>query len=62
MLPNILAAFWQNCDPQAPISLTPVEVLFGKGETFKHFDLKWRDYETLSWRPVDAKVWQRQTG
>ena len=22
------------------------------GETFKHYDLKWRDYELLQWRPV----------
>lgn len=21
------------------------------GEDFKHFDLKWNDYESLSWRP-----------
>ncbi len=28
-------------------NFTPVEFLFPKGETFKHFDLKWKDYETM---------------
>ncbi|KAG2426154.1 hypothetical protein HXX76_013135 [Chlamydomonas incerta] len=30
---------------------TPVECAFGPGEDFKHFDLKWTDYESLSWFP-----------
>eukprot|EP00198_Chlamydomonas_reinhardtii_P012983 XP_001702320.1 predicted protein [Chlamydomonas reinhardtii] len=29
---------------------------FGPGEDFKHFDLKWNDYESLSWRPCDFRV------
>lgn len=35
-----------------PWVLEPVEVLFPPGETFKHFDLKWRDWRGLESRPV----------
>ncbi|KAG2425031.1 hypothetical protein HYH02_015082 [Chlamydomonas schloesseri] len=34
-----------------PVAYTPVECAFGPGEDFKHFNLKWEDYESLSWRP-----------
>jgi D-alanine-D-alanine ligase-like ATP-grasp enzyme len=30
----------------------PVECVLPPGESFKHYDLKWRDYELLQWRPV----------
>jgi D-alanine-D-alanine ligase-like ATP-grasp enzyme len=33
----------------------PVECVFPPGETFKHYDLKWRDYRRLQWRPVTDK-------
>ncbi len=26
------------------------------GATFKHFDLKWRDYESMRWQPLDAQA------
>lgn len=39
-------------DPRTATVYTPVEVRFPPGETFKHFDLKWRDYEGLSTVPV----------
>lgn len=30
---------------------------WGAGEDFKHFDLKWKDYESMAWQPIDvAKV------
>jgi D-alanine-D-alanine ligase len=32
--------------------LEPLEFLFPPGESFKHFDLKWKDYELMSTRPV----------
>ena len=35
-------------------SLQPVEFLFPAGESFKHFDLKWTDYERMETRPVRA--------
>ncbi len=44
-------------DPDAPpfraVSYMPVECVFGPGEDFKHFDLKWHDYESCSWKPCD---------
>jgi len=38
-------------DELAPIVYQPVEFVFPTGESFKHFDLKWRDYQTLSCVP-----------
>ena len=35
-----------------PKAYAPVECVLPPGETFKHYDLKWRDYELLQWRPV----------
>ena len=32
--------------------LQPVEFLFPEGESFKHFDLKWKDYEQMQTRVV----------
>ena len=35
----------------------PVECTFPKGESFKHFDLKWIDYGGMNWVPCeDPKV------
>ena len=36
----------------APKAYPPVECAFPPGETFKHYELKWRDYRLLEWRPV----------
>mmetsp|Transcript_24213 Transcript_24213/g.61589 ORF Transcript_24213/g.61589 Transcript_24213/m.61589 type:complete len:672 (-) Transcript_24213:441-2456(-) len=41
-------------DPDTPVALVPVECVFGRGESFKHFDLKWHDYESMSWRVIDS--------
>ena len=35
------------------LALAPVECVFPEGETFKHFNLKWCDYDGLQWRPFD---------
>ncbi len=35
-------------DPASTISFKPVEFIFPDGETFKHYDLKWVDYEKMS--------------
>lgn len=44
-------------DPTSPITFTPVEFLFPEGETFKHFDLKWKDYHGMTDVPVaDAEL------
>jgi D-alanine-D-alanine ligase-like ATP-grasp enzyme len=41
-------------DPRLmPKAYPPAECVFPPGETFKHYELKWRDYRLLRWRPVD---------
>src|SRR6185503_17048504 len=35
-------------DPLRPFTYRPVEFLFPRGESFKHFDLKWKDYEAMT--------------
>lgn len=40
-------------DPEAPHVYCPVECIFSNGETFKHFDLKWKDFATIKWVPVE---------
>ena len=43
-----------------PRAFPPLEIEFSKGETFKHFDLKWIHYEDMSWIPVtDADLCER---
>lgn len=41
-----------SCDSSKPIVLQPVECLFPPGESFKHFDLKWCDYDGIQWKAV----------
>ena len=36
-----------------PIAYQPVEFRFPHGESFKHFDLKWKDYRKMSCVPCD---------
>lgn len=36
-------------DPSNPIAFVPVECKFNNGETFKHFDLKWKEYNNIKW-------------
>jgi D-alanine-D-alanine ligase len=52
-------------NPDQPISIKPVEFMFPEGETFKHYDMKWVDYEKMSVKPVDdariEKVLREQT-
>lgn len=37
--------------PERPRCFTPVRCGFPPGETFKHFELKWRTHEALTWKP-----------
>jgi D-alanine-D-alanine ligase len=39
-------------DPNHPTAYTPVQYRFPKGESFKHADLKWVDYDALQSFPV----------
>jgi len=47
----------ENPDDDAnPFAFLPVECMFAKGETFKHFDLKWVEHNTLTWVPASDEV------
>ncbi|HNC07094.1 MAG TPA: ATP-grasp domain-containing protein [Anaerolineales bacterium] len=35
-------------NPEKPFTFTPVEFIFPEGESFKHYDMKWVDYERMS--------------
>jgi D-alanine-D-alanine ligase len=52
-------------DPRKPITFKPVEFIFPSGESFKHYDMKWVDYERMSVAAVDnakiEKVLREQT-
>ncbi len=39
-----------------PWALAPLECKFPPGETFKHFNLKWVDYEDIGWVPVEDEA------
>jgi D-alanine-D-alanine ligase-like ATP-grasp enzyme len=43
-------------DPARPKTYTPIQYRFPEGETFKHSDLKWADYESMSAFPVHDPV------
>ena len=40
-------------DPKKPLTFTPVEFIFPKGKSFKHYDMKWVEYEKMSVAVVD---------
>ena len=40
-------------DPKNPVTFKPVEFVFPEGETFKHYDMKWVDYEQMSVKAVN---------
>ncbi len=42
-------------DLNQPLTFTPVEFNFPEGESFKHYDMKWVDYQKMSVKPVDDK-------
>jgi D-alanine-D-alanine ligase len=48
---TVLVAEPRHADEEAWV-LEPVEFLFPPGESFKHFDLKWKDYELMEVHPV----------
>jgi len=43
-------------DPARPCTYTPVQYRFPEGESFKHAELKWVDYDKMSVFPVDDPV------
>ncbi len=40
-------------NPLKPVTFQPVEFCFPPGESFKHYDMKWKDYEQMTVRPVE---------
>jgi D-alanine-D-alanine ligase len=44
-------------DAKNPLTFTPVEFIFPEGESFKHYDMKWVEYERMSVAVVkDTKI------
>ena len=44
-------------DETKPITFKPVEFIFPKGESFKHYNMKWVEYEQMSVAPIkDPKI------
>jgi D-alanine-D-alanine ligase len=44
-------------DPSDPITFKPVEFIFPEGESFKHYNMKWVEYEKMSVAPInDARI------
>ncbi len=42
-------------DLSRPLTFKPVEFIFPEGESFKHYAMKWVDYEKMSVKPVDER-------
>lgn len=42
-------------DSDHPVAYEPLEFLFPPGESFKHFDLKWINYNGMKTRPVEDR-------
>jgi D-alanine-D-alanine ligase len=40
-------------DPKNPVTYTPVEFTFPPGESFKHTDMKWKDYHLMKEFPIE---------
>lgn len=47
-------------DPERPITYTPVQYRFPKGESFKHAKLKWQDYDGMGCEAVQDPVLDRR--
>ena len=56
---TVLVAGQAEPDP-TPKAYPPVECVLPPGETFKHYDLKWRDFRRLQWRPVTDDALARE--
>jgi len=47
-------------EPGNPVTFQPVEFRFPEGESFKHYDMKWKEYELMSVYPVRDEHINRQ--
>jgi D-alanine-D-alanine ligase-like ATP-grasp enzyme len=43
-------------DPARPKTYTPIQYRFPEGETFKHSDMKWVNYDKMSASPIDDPI------
>jgi len=50
----------ENAHGVQVMAYEPVECRFVVGEDFKHYNLKWVDYEEISWHPVDDRDLSRR--
>lgn len=47
----------ENADEvNCPVTFQPVEFVFPEGESFKHYDMKWKEYDLMSVYPVKEKI------
>ena len=47
-------------DPAHPFTFVPVEFIFPEGESFKHYDMKWVEYDKMKVVPVDNRDYERR--
>ena len=47
-------------DPNHPLTFKPVEFIFPEGESFKHYNMKWVDYDKMHVVPVDSATYERR--
>jgi D-alanine-D-alanine ligase len=47
-------------DPAHPLTFKPVEFIFPEGESFKHYNMKWLDYDRMKVVPVDNAAFERR--
>jgi D-alanine-D-alanine ligase-like ATP-grasp enzyme len=43
-------------DPLNPIVFEPIECIFPENESFKHFDLKWKEFDSIKWVKSDDTI------
>lgn len=47
-------------DPAHPFSFKPVEFIFPQGESFKHYSMKWIEYDRMKVVPVENAAYERR--
>ena len=47
-------------DPARPLTFKPVEFIFPEGESFKHYNMKWVDYDKMNVVTVDNPAYERR--
>jgi D-alanine-D-alanine ligase len=47
-------------DPARPLTFKPVEFIFPEGESFKHYNMKWVEYDKMNVVTVDNPAYERR--